>query len=82
MVREGFLAEEGVDLALGGRRSPLPMKVGLTGEENPGNPEVAGRKTEEANIRGWDPSQAEVKIICRGGGKPMIAIMTCLEEYQ
>lgn len=29
-VREGFLAEEGVDLALEGRRPPLLMTVGLT----------------------------------------------------
>lgn len=28
-----------------------------TGGENPGNPEVAGTKTEEAHVRQLDPSQ-------------------------
>ena len=59
--REGFLAEEGVDLALKGRRPPLPMKVGLTMGENPGNPET-GRKAEEAHVlRRWDPTQLAVR---------------------
>lgn len=34
------------------------------------------------HIRQLDSSQAEVKILCRGGEKPMLAIMTYLEEYQ
>ena len=59
--REGVLGDEGVDLALEGRRPPLPMKVGLTLGENPGNPET-GRKAEEAHvIRRWDPTQLAVR---------------------
>lgn len=34
VVRQGVLAEEGIDLALKRRRPPLPMKVGLTGRKS------------------------------------------------
>lgn len=53
-----------------------------TWEKKTENPEVALRTTKETHIRQLDSSQVEVKILCRGGEKPMPTILTYLEEYR